>query len=113
MHQDMTNVGMVLRKARESKGLTQSALAEKTQTALRTIISLENNKRYPSYEVLYKIINVLDISADSIFRADKSESTPEQEQIIREFSSCSHWEQSVIVKTMRTLVRSLREGNRL
>lgn len=113
MHQDMTNVGQVLRKARESKGLTQSALAEKTQIALRTIISLENNKRYPSYEVLYKIICVLDIPADSIFRPEKVESTPKQEQVIREFLNSSEWEQSVIVKTMRALVCSLREGNRL
>lgn len=112
MHYDMTRIGRILQEGRKSKGMTQAALAEKTGTALRTIISLENNQRYPTYEVFYKIIRELDISADQIFWPEKVIYTPEQEQVIREFLDCSEWEQSVIMKTMRTLVRSLREENR-
>jgi len=112
MHEDMTLIGCVLRAGREAKGMTQAALAEKTHTALRTIIAIENDQRYPTYEVFYKIIHALDISADHIFWPEKVTYTPEQEQVIREFLDCSEWEQSVILKTMQTLVRSLREENR-
>lgn len=108
MHQDMTRIGRVLRAGREAKGMTQAALAEKTHTALRTIIAIENDQRYPTYEVFYKIIHVLDISADQVFWPENVTYKPEQEQMIREFLACSEWEQEVVVKTMRTLVRSLR-----
>ena len=112
MHQGMTRIGSVLRAGRIAKGMTQAALAEKTNTALRTIIAIENDQRYPTYEVFYKLIRALDISADQIFWSEKVEYTPEQEQLIREFLDCSEWEQSVITKTMRMLVRSIREENR-
>ncbi len=112
MHQDMTRIGRIMRAGREAKGMTQAALAEKTNVALRTIIAIENNQRYPTYEVFYKIIRALDISADQIFWPENVNYTPEQEQVIREFLDCSEWEQAVIMKTMRTLVRSLREENR-
>ena len=112
MHQDMTRIGCVLRAGREAKGITQAALAEKTNVALRTIIAIENDQRYPTYEVFYKIIRALDISADQIFWPENVTYTSEQEQVIREFLDCSEWEQAVVMKTMRTLVRSLREENR-
>jgi transcriptional regulator with XRE-family HTH domain len=112
MHQDMTRIGRVLRSGREAKGMTQAVLSEKTHTALRTIIAIENDQRYPTYEVFYKIIHALDISADQIFWPENVTYTAEQEQIIREFLNCSEREQAVIMKTVRTLIRSLREENR-
>jgi DNA-binding XRE family transcriptional regulator len=83
--------------------MTQAVLAEKTHTALRTIIAIENNQRYPTYEVFYKIICALDISADQIFWPENVTYTAEQEQVIREFLNCSEREQSVIMKTVRAL----------
>ena len=109
MHQDMTLIGRVFRSAREAKGLTQAALAELASVALRTIIAIENDQRYPTYEVFYKIIRVLDISADHIFWPEKVKYPPEQEQVIHELFDCPEWEQSVIINTVRTLVRSFRE----
>jgi len=111
MHDDMTRIGRVLRAGREAKNMTQAVLAEKTSVALRTIIAIENDQRYPTYEVFYKIIHALDISADQVFWPEKVEYTTEQEQVIREFLACSEWEQGVVIKTMRTLVRSLQEEN--
>ena len=109
MHHDMTLIGRVLRSARETKGLTQAALAEKAGVALRTIIALENDQRYPTYEVFYKVIRVLDISADHIFWPENVRYTPEQEQVIHELFDCPEWEQLVIINTVRVLVRSFRE----
>ena len=105
----MTKIGSILRAAREAKGMTQAALAEAIGSANRTVMDIENDKRFPTYEVLYKITRTLDISADQIFWPEKMERTPEQEQVIGEFLDCSAWEQEVVTKTMRTLIRSLRE----
>lgn len=112
MHQDMTHMGRVLKAGREAKNMTQVALAEKANVALRTIIAIENEQRYPTYEVFYKIIHALDFSADHIFWPEKMEYTLEQEQAIHEFLECSEFEQTVIMQTMRTLVRTLRTENR-
>jgi DNA-binding XRE family transcriptional regulator len=109
MHYDLSLLGRVLREARKAKSMTQVELAEKTQVALRTIIAIENDQRFPTYEVFYKIIRVLDISADHIFWPDRVIYTPEQEQAIHEFLSCSEWEQMVMMKTMRALINSLRD----
>ncbi len=109
MHHDVNPMGRILREARKAKGMTRAALAKETHTALRTIIAIENEKRFPTYEVLYRIIRVLDLSADQIFWPERTVLTPEQEQLIHKFLGCSEWEKSVIMKTMRALLQSLRE----
>lgn len=108
---DRTQMGHVIRAGREAKGMTQAALAEKTRTVPRTIIAIEKGKRYPTYEVFHKIVNVLELSADHVFWPERAACTPAQEQVIREFLSCTKEEQEVVANTMRTLVRSLREKN--
>ena len=112
MQDYMIKMGDILRATRESKGMTQAELADAIDASGRTIMDIENNKRYPTHEVFYKIIRTLDISSDQFFWPEKVVYTPEQEQVIREFLDCSEQEQSVIIKTMRTLIRSLREENR-
>ncbi len=109
MHTDMPQMGRILRKSREAKGLTQKEVAKRAQIALRTFIDIENNKRFPTHEVFYRILHVLDISADRIFWPEKVINSTEQEQVIREFMACSELEQGVISKTMRALIRALRE----
>lgn len=88
--------------------MTQAALAKEAHTAQRTIIAIENHQRHPSHEVFYRIIRVLEISADYIFWPEKAIYTPEQGQVIQEFLNCSEREQDIIISTMRTLIRSLR-----
>lgn len=78
MHDDVIRVGGILRAAREASGMTQAALAKATDTVDRTIMDIENDKRHPTLEVLYKIIRALDFPADHIFRPEKVPYTPEQ-----------------------------------
>lgn len=109
MQNNVIKMGGIIRAAREAKGMKQKDLAEITETASRTILDIENDNRYPTYEVLSKIIHALNISADHFFWPDKPEYTPEQEQFIREFLSCDEWEQKVITNTVWALMRSLRD----
>jgi len=107
MHDEMIQVGGILRAAREAKGMTQAALAKATDKAERTIMDLENDKRHPSLEVLYKIIRTLDFSADHIFWPEKACCTPEQEQLIRAIQSCDEHDQEVVMETAWACVRAL------
>jgi DNA-binding XRE family transcriptional regulator len=67
MHYDMKRMGAVIQEARIAHGMTQTALAEKIDISLRTVIAIETGKRNPTFEVLYKIIRELSIPADLIF----------------------------------------------
>jgi transcriptional regulator with XRE-family HTH domain len=106
----MMNMGSVLRSAREAKNLTQEELAEMIDASTRTIIAIERNQRNPTYEVLYRLIHTLDISADLIFRPESSPLTMEQDQVIRELLACEGRTQSIAIQTLRSLIRALRQS---
>lgn len=112
MHNDMKLMGRVIRKARENKSITQSALAEKIDVSLRTVIAIENGKRNPTFDVLYRLINALDIPADLIFHPDDTSNTPEQEQFIREYLNATEQEQRVTMAAARSIWVELRDNNR-
>ena len=109
MHNDMKLMGGVIRRARDAKSMTQAGLAEKIDVSIRTIIAIENGKRNPTFDVLYRLIQTLDIPADLIFRPDDLTNTPVQEQFFREFSSATELEQDVAIATSRSVWHELRK----
>ena len=110
MHNDMKLMGRVIRKARENKSITQQALADKIEVSLRTIIAIENGKRNPTFDVLYRLVHALDIPGDLIFRPDNTPNTLEQEQFIREYLNATDQEQHVAVAASRSVWIELRES---
>jgi len=109
MHIEMKRIGAIIRKARESKRLTQTALAEEVEVSLRTIIAIENEHRNPTLDVFYRLIQVLNIPPDLFFKDAAIDRSIEQEQFISEFLSCTECEQRIVTNTMRCLVRELRK----
>ncbi len=108
MHYDMKHMGAVIQAARGVRGITQTALAEKIDVSLRTVIAIETGKRNPTFEVLYKIIQELSIPSDLIFRPDDVPGTPEREQFIREFRDANEQEQRIAIASARGIWRELR-----
>lgn len=108
MHYDMKHMGAIIQKARDAREITQTTLADKIDVSLRTIIAIENGKRNPTFDVLYKIIRELNIPADLIFRPDDVPGTPGQEQFIREFRDASEDEQRIVMASARSIWRELR-----
>ena len=109
MHNDMMRIGDILRSARETKRLSQTALAEKIDVSARTIIAVENNQRYPTYEVFYRLVHALDISADLVVFPDRVPLTVEQDQFCRELLACEKHEQRIAMEMLRSLLRALRQ----
>ncbi|MCP1109726.1 helix-turn-helix transcriptional regulator [Ohessyouella blattaphilus] len=107
---NVDNMGAVIKKARRDRGLTQEELAEKVGVGSRHIMALENEGKNPGYDVLAKIIQTLDFSADLIFRPDAVKHTAEQDLFISEFMACNDNEQRIVMETMRSLIRELREN---
>ena len=106
MHDDVTKMGGIIRTAREVKGMTQAALSKSTNIAARTIMDIENDKRHPTYEVFFKIVRALDLSADHIFWPDKAKYTPEQEQLIKAVSALSDSDRAIFMDVAWAFVRA-------
>jgi len=111
MHNDMNRMGLVLRKARENKSITQAALADKIEVSLRSVIAIENGHRNPSFDTIYRLIQALEIPADLIFRPDDIPNTPEQEQFIREFLGATEQVQRITMANFHTAWVEL-QGNK-
>jgi len=105
------NLGEVVKNTRQINELTQDQLAEKLGVGPRHIMAIENEGKLPSYELLYKMIRILNIPADSIFRPETIEHTLEQEQFITEFLSCDEQEQRVVMAAAHGIWRELRIEN--
>jgi len=63
----MSNISKNLKKARETKGLSQEKLARLADVANNTIIKIEGGKNQnPTLDTLKKIAKALDISIDDL-----------------------------------------------
>ena len=111
MHENMTRIGEIIRKSRDSRKMTQEALAKASETATRTIMDIENGKRFPTYEVLFKILHALDLSADQIFWPEKVDYTLEQDQLFRAIQSCDEHEQAVLTEVAWAYIRAIKKDN--
>ena len=70
-------------------------------------MDLENDKRYPTFKVFYKIVHALDFSADHIFWLEKIPYSPGQEQLFRTIQSCDKRDPAVFMKTTWAYIRAL------
>ena len=65
---DTDYFGIVVKTARQQKSLTQTKLAERLSISTRYLKAIENSGQKPSYDLLVRIIQELDIPADTVFR---------------------------------------------
>lgn len=62
----LDSIGKYLRKYRQKMGLSQEALAEKTNLSSNYVGMLERGKKVPSLETFIELANALDVSADML-----------------------------------------------
>ena len=67
--------GIVVKSARQAKGLTQSQLSDLLAVTPRYLKAIENSGRKPSYDLLVRIIKELEIPADAIFYPESKKIT--------------------------------------
>ena len=64
---DLHALGLAIKEAREKKGWTQAYLGELVGRTDRTIMSIENRGQFPSLNVFYQLVTLLEISVDQYF----------------------------------------------
>lgn len=63
-----TGFGVILKRLRTEKNLTQIELATQMNTSISVISMLEQNKRVPTFEVMEKYAEIFDTDVFSIIR---------------------------------------------
>jgi transcriptional regulator with XRE-family HTH domain len=98
-------LGIILKKARRSKELTREHLSEKVHISPRYLMAIENENKKPSFDVLFKLIRELDISADKIFYPEDETSKTERELLLLLLNQCNKYELSVVIATVEALLK--------
>ena len=100
-------LGDRIRSARKDCGLTQQALADQADLAVKTIQDVERGRKNTTYETLYQLIERLGISPNSLF---PSQMSPEDEAIqhfIGKFRACNPENQEILLSTLDFLAEKL------
>ena len=67
---DFHDIGMAIKRARESRGMTQEQLAFIIDRDPRTVMYHENDGQHPSLNIFYQLMTMFDISVDQFFYPD-------------------------------------------
>lgn len=106
MHSETEMLGSIIKTARQSSKITMEALAEKVGITERYLYRIENEGKYPSYEVLYKIVRELAINPDLIFYPEKPSKDSEVEDLIRVLYNCDDRSMKIIKATAKAALES-------
>lgn len=103
-HTHLDRLGSTLKTARKAKGLTREQLAEIINITPRYLMSIENENKKPSYDVLFRLVRELGISADTIFYPEKQQADTKVEYLIRLLYLCNERELKIATATVQALV---------
>lgn len=71
-------VGKNIKKAREEKGFTQDALAEKLNVTRQAVSNWENEKTQPDIETLHQIADILEVDIERLIYGKERKWTVEK-----------------------------------
>ena len=106
MNYILCQLGQIIKAYRISANLTQNELAEQIGITNRYIMALENEHKQPSFELLCKLILMLNIPADNIFYPENKHTENEKEQLMRLISRCDERDLKIITATVTALLGS-------
>lgn len=99
-------LGEILKTALQRANITMEALANRTGITERYLYRIENEGKKPSYDVLYKLIRELSMSADSIFYPEKPSKDSEIEDLVRMLYNCDERSLRIIQATVKAALES-------
>ena len=100
----LISVGRRIAQARADKGYSQSTLAEKANISVSHLSNIERGRKSLSAEVLLKIAEALQVSADSVLFTDIPKVHKEVEsQIDVNLNNCTVREKEFILKLIKDI----------
>ena len=98
-------LGNAIKKARKDKKLTQMQLAELLLISVNYVKQLESERRNPSVIVLYRLVNILNMSLDTVFFDINDESLEIKSKIDLALSHCDVHELEVAYATIEAMIK--------
>lgn len=106
MHSHTETLGEALKAARLHADITIESLAERVDITERYLYRIENEGKKPSFDVLYKLVRELSMSADSIFYPEKPTKDSEAEDLIRMLYICDDRSMKIIKATAKAALEN-------
>lgn len=97
-------LGSILKAARKEKGLTREQLSEIINITPRYLMSIENENKKPSYDVLFRLVRELSISADTIFYPENQQIDSKIDQLVRLLHLCNERELRIVTATVKAII---------
>ena len=104
----LKHLGNRVRTARKDANLTQEKLSQQADVSVRHIAKIEKGEMNPSFEILYRLVNCLGISADTLFHPDLPSEEAEIKQLAGYYHSCDNpKDRELILETVQCMSRKL------
>lgn len=101
--------GQRVREQRELKGLTMEQFAEALNISYNYLSDVERGRKFPRYELLFKIIETLDVSADILLRDQVTSSSYQTDAIISsKLAGLTADEKSFVESMVDTTIENLK-----
>jgi len=97
-------IGDTVRMRRKEMRLTQAKLAELLEIEMRYLQKIENGKNTPSMGLFYRIVHVMNLSADEMLFGQGSASSDMRMALERRLSECDEPALRVLLATANALL---------
>lgn len=101
---DCILIGDILKQERLRLGYTREQIAERPDIGTRYLTAIENNEKKPKFDVLYRLIRGIGISADTIFYPENRCETDETKRLIRLLQNCAPRDRRLVIALTDTPV---------
>ena len=101
----MKQIGLILKNTREDRDLTQIDVMRHTGINNKTLSGYENGVSEPDLETFAKLLQLYNLSADSVLGIKLKENTlsPQEDQLVQSFRTLSPEQQRDLIVMVRAL----------
>lgn len=100
---DFHDIGLAIKRARESSGLTQEQLAFIVDRSPRTIMYNENDGQHPSLNTFYQMVTMFDISVDQYFYPSQNADSSCRKRIDAMLNALDEKELKIVEATIQAM----------
>ena len=97
-------LGNAIKTARLEKHISQETLSEMVGITPTHIKHIESEHRRPSFEVLYRLTRVLNISIDDIFFPERSDGSELRKKVERLLGLCSEKQIKIVLAALEEML---------
>lgn len=105
----LKELGQKLKAARKKKSLTQQQLADISHVSLKHIQNCERGEKNPSFEILRALVQVLDISLDSLIAPNTLDDEQAANEMRQIYLSCPPVARKTLLNSTRALANELKD----